>query len=448
MAVKPLPLMEGLRSVPDSRVLVVGTTRDYVDYLQKALPGRLFFITDPVEYPAGRPESPVGAFHLIHPLIEAGAVFDGIEIYQEEFGFEISGVACFDCQSLLLASEIARGRHPFPKTEVILDCRDKYRSKRLWESAGVSCPKFAMAYNEKQAASFIDSIGGPVVLKPAVLSGSELTFICRDRGETARAFNAILRGQRLRKGSAAFDCDGLLDDTAVLCEECITGTEFSSDFIYQNGRLEIIRMARKHLLPGGPAGTAQAYEIPARDLPVEVPVFEQLLKSAVESLGLQRCMGMADFIFRGKTPYFIEISPRPGGDCLPQLIRRSSGMDILTANIDFSEGRPVEIPDSGIWKHLVGLRVHSSTAGLLRSVQVKTGGLAQEIIEEDWIRKPGDLIKLPPDDYQSWLLGHVIFKPVPEISVADQVLAVREAVEVNIEAVSYTHLTLPTTPYV
>ncbi|MBN2184687.1 MAG: ATP-grasp domain-containing protein [Candidatus Krumholzibacteriota bacterium] len=417
----------------DPRVIVVGTTSDYVDYLQNALPGRLFFLTDPEEYHASSPESYGKAFHLVFPLKEDGEVLGAVKEYKEKFGFEISGVACFDCQSLLLASEIAQPSHPFPKAEVILDCRDKYRSKKIWESRGVFCPKCTMAFNESEAASFFDSVGGPVVLKPTVLSGSELTFICRDRGEVIKAFASILRGMDLRKESSTLNRDGLISADSVLCEECIVGTEYSSDFIYENGRVEIIRIAKKHLLSEGPAGTAQAYELPAQDFPLGIPDFQQMLKAAVEALGLERCMGMADFIIRGKTLYFLEISPRPAGDCLPQLILRSSGIDTLIANIDFSEGRPVEVPDSRVWKHLIGLRVHSRKAGLLRSVRLRREGLAQEIIEENWIRTPGDSINLPPDDYQSWMLGHVIFKPVPGIPSDEQVLTVREAVEIKVE---------------
>ncbi len=418
--------------MPDSRVLVVGTTRDYVDYLQQAIPERLIFLTDPLEYPDGPPEPAGEAFHLVLPLSGQGGVRDELERFLEDYGLEIGGVACFDCESLLLASRIARGRWPFPPPQAVINSRDKYRSKRLWAEGGVACPRTVMAYSEGQVISFMDAIEGPLVLKPAVLSGSELTFKCRDPVEALGAFRSILRGLQNKTGNPLSDRDGLLDKDAVLCEEYIEGTEFSADFIYRHGQLRIMRIARKHLLPGGPAGTALAYELPAPGLPLAPPALESSLRSAVEALELRHCMGMADFIFRGSTPIFIEITPRPGGDCLPQLIKRSCGLDVRVAHIDFSAGRPVGIPAAGEWEHLVGLRVHAAAAGRLNSIRVRTEGLHQEIIEEHWIRKPGHFIKLPPEDYGSWLLGHVIFRPVPGVDGADQVRAVREAIEINL----------------
>lgn len=419
--------------MPDSRVLVVGTTRDYIEYLEEKLPGKLVFLTDPMEYPEGGPGQGSLSHHIIVPLSETGRVLDELEVFQEEQGVKIKGVACFDCESLILASEIARGRWPFTRTEAVLNSRDKFRSKKLWRSAGISCPAVLMAGTELQAISFIDAVDGPVVMKPAMLSGSELTYRCETHGEVTEAFNTIMKGLRSKKGDPVLDRDGLIDDDAVLCEEFIEGREFSSDFIYRDGRLTIIRVAGKHLAPSGPAGTAQAYELPPPDFPMHMESFEQMLRSAVKALGIQRCMGMADFIFRGRTPYFIEITPRPGGDCLPQLIYRSSGFDIRTAHIDFAADLPVDIPEHGRWKHLVGLRVHSGAAGTLRSVRVKSDGLSQRILEESWIAKPGSIVKLPPRDYKSWLLGHLIFEPVPGIDISEQVRAVRDALEIDIE---------------
>ncbi|HSG27604.1 MAG TPA: hypothetical protein VLA34_03915, partial [Candidatus Krumholzibacterium sp.] len=84
------------------------------------------------------------------------------------------------------------------------------------------------------------------------------------------------------------------------------------------------------------------------------------------------------------------------------------------------------------WRHLVGLRVHASRAGLLEGSRLSKDGLRQEILEESWIRRPGEMIKLPPDDYKSWLLGHVIFSPRDDEPVSLQVGQVRSAVDLSI----------------
>ncbi|MBN2070383.1 MAG: ATP-grasp domain-containing protein [Candidatus Krumholzibacteriota bacterium] len=417
----------------ESRVLVVGATRDYISYIQENLPGRSVFLTDPSEYPSDQPLATPGDFHLIHPLHEREAVLRKVDASLEKSGLTIGGVACFDCESLLLASELAGGYNNFSDKDAIIRCRDKFLSKKAWESRGVDCPKAAMVKSAEEAVSFFFSIGGPIVLKPAILSGSELTFKCLDERGTRDAFDVISQGLERKRPDPAFDRDGLLGDGAVLCEEWIEGPEYSVDFIHSKGKLDIVRVARKHLLPGEPAGTVLAYELPAPDFPLTLSRFSELLRPAIESLRLGRCMGMADFFIRDGRPYFLEITPRPAGDCLPQMIKSSSGLDMISAQIDFAAGGEVKVPEKERWDHLVGLRVHSRSEGRFRSVSVRSDTLPQEIIEVSWLKKPGDSIKLPPEDYGSWLIGHMIFRPLSGIDVGSQVKQVREAVELEIE---------------
>jgi hypothetical protein len=46
--------------MPDKRLLVVGTTSDYIDHICTRYPGRALFVTDPAERAAALEKEPAG----------------------------------------------------------------------------------------------------------------------------------------------------------------------------------------------------------------------------------------------------------------------------------------------------------------------------------------------------------------------------------------------------
>jgi biotin carboxylase len=315
-----------------------------------------------------------------------------------------------------------------------MNSRDKLVSRRLWHEKGIRCPRAIVARDEEDVRAFIDILNRPIVLKPATLSGSELIFVCDRPEDAVDAFRVIREGLRERVADRTLNRDRMVDGSSVLCEEYVEGDEFSCDFICDGHETKIIRTARKYLMEEGPAGTAQAYEVPGMPHDkVDAIDLAGLVSSAARALELERCQGMADFIIMDGEPCFLEITPRPGGDCLPQVIEQSCGMDMLGAHIDFSAGRIPLIPPERDWKHTVGLRIHAKRRGHLSAIRLWADRVGQEILETGWYRELGDRIVLPPEDYRTWVIGYVIFRPLPGVDVSDQINDMMAAVEVRIE---------------
>ena len=417
----------------EERILVVGTTGDYIDHIHRIQPGRTVFLIEPSpDYPI--PPSGV-APQLRCRLTDQDHVVSRLRDFLTRNHIRLSGIACFDCESLLMAAHIAQmWSLPFPSPQTVFNCRDKYRSKTLWQTLRVPCPQALLSRDVNDVLDFMEKTDSPIILKPPTLSGSELTFRCDGPEQAASAFRMIREGLRFRRNDATLNRDGLIDDQVVLCEEYISGPEFSCDFILDGEMLEVVRVAAKYPLRGAPVGTIQAYEIPAK-LPTGISIndLRRHLVEAARSLGLIRCMGMADFIVRDGWIQFLEITPRPGGDCLPQLIVQSCGLDMLALHLDFAEGLPLDIPAPPQWRHLVALRLHAPNDGRLRTLNLHREWIGQEILEVVWLKRPGDRIQLPPDDYQSWLLGHVVFRPDPDRPVETQLQEVYQAVDIDIQ---------------
>ncbi len=416
------------------RTLVVGTTRDYIERLRKVRPGRAFFLTDPAVHDLPGAGPPPPDEELVTPLGDAARAAAALAERLDRLGIALDGVACYDCESLLLAAEIAAARRlPFPSRNSVHNCRDKFLSKTLWTARGVPCPRVRRADDEAAVLDFVHRERAPVILKPATLSGSELVFRCDGADEAVAAFRAVREGLS-RRGATALNRDGLVDERSVLCEQYVDGDEYSCDFVLDDGGLRVIRVARKLLRDGKPAGTTRAYVVPvAPPAPLTPAALAAGLAAAASALGLERCMAMADFRVSGGEAVFLEITPRPGGDCLPDVIRHAGGPDMLAAQLDFARGLPPTIPPAGHWRRTVGLRVHAEAAGRLRTLRLRPDAAGAEILETSWLRRPGDRIALPPDDYDTWLLGHVVFRPAADIPIAEQIHRVRESVEIEIE---------------
>lgn len=404
--------------MPDGRVLVVGTTADYIDLINRRYPGRALFVTDFRERQNAREAPPGPGSELLTDLRQTEQVHRDLVAHLERWHFGLTGVTSFDCESMELAAFLAaRFGLLYPKPEVIRLVRDKFRAKQVWQDQGVSCPRAALVDSEQDALSFGARIGYPLVLKPLTGSGSELTFKCIDRDECVRHFHMVKSGLAKRGGSRMYsvpDNDAGAPDplSVIVAEEFVEGPEYSCDFIIEGDSVRIIRVAGKIRSTSLAFGTTLAYLLPA-ELPdgLVTACLAEKLCAAAKALGIDRAVCMVDFIVRDSRPCFLELTPRPGGDCLPPLIMRSCGLDMLGLALDFAEGRPIAVsPESG-WQQLVGARMFARSKGTIRRLDTTAITAHPAVVECYLKRATGHVVKLPPEDYDSWLLGHIIFRP-------------------------------------
>jgi biotin carboxylase len=403
----------------NKKVLVVGTTVDYIDIICKRFPDRALFLTDPIE----RQNSdgfyrPNDASEILCELSNQNSVFKALLKHIHRWGIEISGIACFDCESLLLASYLAnKFSLPFPTHNAVTASRSKFISKYLWQKDNISCPRVQLVKNPDEAVSFMDLLNKPIVMKPLTGSGSELVFLCNNKEDCYNAFYTLkerIKNHRDNRMYAILDIneERINPRDVFVVEELISGVEYSCDFVINENNLEIIRIARKIPAQEQTIGTILAYILPA-ELPGEIDMlnFKQQLKRVANALGIKRAICMLDFIVEDDKIKMIEIAPRPGGDCLPFLEKWSSGFDVIGYTLNFAAGILVKFPPKSNWNQLVGLRLFANKGGTIHSIEF------DEILDDSRVLEcyikhgVGHNVILPPGDYDSRILGHVIFKP-------------------------------------
>lgn len=402
------------------RVLVVGTTSDYIELLRQVNPGQLLFVTAHDSRKLALEPCPAPDEEILCDLSDPEMVLGQLRQHIKNHGLSLSGITCFDCESMELTARIAEAMSlAYPALEGIQNCRNKSRSKELWMANNVPCPRYRRVQSRDDVADFFQVVASPCVFKPVDGSGSERVFRANTLSECLLAYDAV--------------CDGRHSPIALM-EEYVQGTEYSCDFIIDHGRVDLIRLTRKIHAKGSVFGTIMAYDM-IDFLPENISrkYFLTLLGNAAQALSVKRAICMVDFIIQGDDIRFLELAPRPGGDCLPWLIRWSLGIDMLKLAVDFAKNRAFAFKKPQHDSPHVGLRLHAGKAGVLRSMdtsRVLEDPRVKEVLEK---HTRGHKISLPPKDYDSWNLGHIIFKPVGIVSHEAQCRELLSLVSIEID---------------
>lgn len=425
----------------NEKVLIVGTTADYIDIIYRRFPDRALFLTDPIERENSKDFcKPDEDSEVLCDLSNQDSVFKTLLEHINRCQIEISGIACFDCESLSLASYIAvKLSLPFPTHNAVTASRSKFISKYLWQKDNLPCPEVKLVKNPDEAVSFMDLLNKPIVMKPLTGSGSELIFLCNSKKDCYNAFYTLrerLKNHHDNRMYAILDAneERINPRDVFVVEEYISGVEYSCDFVINENNLEIIRIARKIPAREQTIGTILAYILPA-ELPTKINMldFKRQLKRAANALGIKRAICMLDFIIEDDKAKMIEIAPRPGGDCLPFLEKWSSGFDVISYTINFAAGVLVKLPKKSDWNPLVGLRLFANKQGTIHSIETDDFLNDSRVLECYIKHGVGHNVILPPRDYDSRILGHVIFKPKSFDTIEEECIELSNIIFVNIK---------------
>ncbi|MCA9402436.1 MAG: ATP-grasp domain-containing protein [Candidatus Omnitrophica bacterium] len=424
---------------PRPQVLVIGTTADYIDDLRQRAPGRLLFVTDPAERERFAGPAPAGHEEILCPLEDPDLVTTAVRRFVERHNVEIAGITCYDCESLALTAHIAAALGlPFHSAAAIARARSKFHAKLRWQEAGLTAPRVKLMRNVTDVLEFWRAAGRDIVLKPLAGSGSEFVFRCRDEQACLQAIRTMQTRIPVHPNRRMYALERLPDHVSpvdTFCAETyVGGAEYSCDAVISNGELRVVRLTKKLPFEDEEFGTTMAYQI-LNDYPRYLPERELrvVLKNAARSLGLYHAWFMADFKLYKNRIWLLEVTPRPGGDCLPALVSAAGGPDMRLAVLDFAAGQRVSLPQLADYRPLVGLQCFASRAGRLRRLEMPEDFVRSKLVQVCLNKRPGDVVRLPPEDYDSRKLGTIIFEPVARVPVEAQCREIRKALKVEME---------------
>jgi ATP-grasp domain len=308
----------------------------------------------------------------------------------------LSGVLTWDEARILQASKVAAALGlPGGDPDMVMRCRDKHLTREALDAAGVPQPQSIMAGSPEQARAAAEQIGYPVVLKPRAMAAS-LGVVRVDTPEELDAQFAFARDTTV-PGAWRYD--------VVLVEEYLTGPEISIDSAVHGGRVFPMFVARKEV--GYPPYFEEVgHVVDAADPLLADAKVLQLLQDTHTALGFTDGMTHAELKLTPAGPKIIEVNARLGGDLIPYLGLRASGMDPGLAAATVACGQPPELVAD---RTLVGaVRFfyvdHDDTT--IGAVEVDRDALPGTVDRVVPLVEPGEVVSPPP---KGTLWGRVAF---------------------------------------
>jgi len=316
-------------------------------------------------------------------VLEAARVFgiDGICTFSSDVA---TTTVAYVCGRLNLAGA------PLDSTETMV-AKDRFRA--FQKRHGLNHPAFVVGEEFPELVSKVKALEYPVMFKPCDSSGS--------RGITR--FDAFC----FEKMVTAFDQSrGFSRSGRVLIEECVDGVEVGGDGFLVDGAVAFLSITHKRLDGFVPKGHC---------LPPSIDETDQ--ERVRETLG-RCCRALSytdgpfnfDVIVSPESVTVIEMGPRTGGNGIPALIRRATGMDLEEACILRALGREVTFPEPpkslrSCGSYIIG----SKAAGVLP--RVPSHEEIQEFVpglyESFFTVRPGEMA--PKFEHGGHMLGWLLF---------------------------------------
>ncbi|MBQ1257934.1 MAG: ATP-grasp domain-containing protein [Clostridia bacterium] len=268
-----------------------------------------------------------------------------------------------------------------PSRSVEILCNKDLFRKFLAEN-GFHTPRAFGFENTDFRAEDLDGIRWPVLVKPVDSSGSKGVALASDFDQLKeKAVQAM-----------AFSRSG-----RIIVEEYVEmyGEQVAGDGLSVDGELMVACFGDDFFdascdNPFVPVSAAFPCTLP--------PELQERIKKEVQRLitllGMKTCTYNFDIrIGKDMNVYLMEIAPRSGGNYIPQIVQRITGVDMVSCAVLGAMGEPV-MPEinrhpSGYYAYYA---LHSNTAGTLKSLKISEKD-GMKILEDHTLVKPGSEVK-------------------------------------------------------
>ncbi|BCM17648.1 ATP-grasp domain-containing protein [Mesorhizobium sp. J8] len=250
---------------------------------------------------------------------------------------------------------------PGPDPASIERCCDKFVQRQLLAAAGIPMPAYRLVADATEVESSAAEIGLPVIVKPAVGSGSCGVRLCRSIGEVADHTAYLLAKEPTRGASPR-----------ILIEEFAQGPQYSADTM----GTEVIAVGAADF-DCSPQFVVRGSIFPAPLTDFEHERIANVSLSCLRALDLGWGPANIEFRWTKRGPVVIEVNPRLPGWTTPRLIQLAYGIDPIAEHLKLVIGEEWDLRTK-----------HSQTAAARFLVPAADGVL-------DWIEGDSLAVGLP-----------------------------------------------------
>lgn len=298
--------------------------------------------------------------------------------------------------------------------DMVMRCRDKHQTRQALDAAGVPQPRSIMVSSVDKALAAAEEIGYPVVLKPRAM-GASLGVIRADGPDQLTEAFLFARDTTV-PGSWRYE--------TVLVEEYATGPEISVDSAVHAGRVYPMFVARKEV------GFAPYFEetghlVDAADPLMSDASFLRVLQDTHTALGFTDGMTHTEYKLTPSGPKLIEVNGRLGGDLIPYLGLRATGIDPGLAAAAVAFGQPPSVAPTARLVSAIRFFYVAEEDTTIASIELDHGALPKAVDLFIPLAKPGDVVSPPP---KGTVYGRVAFATAVA-ETAPECLAALDAAE-------------------
>ena len=297
---------------------------------------------------------------------------------------EIDGIMSFAVDPGVVTAAYVQekmGLPAFGPYESVCILQNKDRFREFLAGNGFNVPAARGFASVEEAFSTRDTFPFPVIVKPTDSAGSK--GVSRVDGEDGLMTALEYAARHSLSGR-------------IIVEEFIEkeGCSSDSDCFSVDGKLKFVSFSAQRC----DTGAANPYTPSAYSWPSTF-TREQEKELTSELQRLLKLLGMKTSVYNvetrvgkdGKT-YIMEVSPRGGGNRLSEMIRFSTGVDLITAAVRAAVGDPVqEIKQRVDNDHWAELILHADKDGIFEKLEIMPG-FEKYVVETDLWVKPGDKV--------------------------------------------------------
>ena len=311
----------------------------------------------------------------------------------------INGVICWDEIRIVHAAKVAEALIlPSGPPDAIARCRDKHKTRTALAAAGVPQAQSILVATEAEAVAAAEHIGYPVIVKPRALGASYGGSMVHRPDQLATAY-AHARDSR-EDGAPTFD-------VGVLVEEYTEGPEISVDAAFVDGVMQPMFVARK--VTGFFPHFEVGHVVNAADPLLDDPQLRRVLTEAHRAVGLQNGITHTELRLTAAGPKIVEIDARLGGDMIPFVGWRASGIDPGRVAVDVACGQPPQIQHRS--RQVAAIRFfYPPCDATVASIQLDDALLPPGIEAARTLVKPGQRLVPPPGDRVSCRYGYAVVR--------------------------------------
>ena len=263
---------------------------------------------------------------------------------------------------------------------VILQNKDKFRT--FLTENGFNVPKAKGYSSYDQIVNDIDWYQWPIIVKPVDSAASKGVTRIDDIKYLKEAVDYALQYSASKR---------------FIVEEFIEkkGCSSDSDCFSVNGKLHVVTYSAQRFdenaeNPYAPAGFSWPSTFSKEQenyLTSELQRLLSLLRMNTSVYNIETRIGLDD------KPYIMEVSPRGGGNRLAEMVRFSTGADMITAAVRAAVGDNVEIEQKPLRGHWAEVIIHADVSGKFREIVIDKGFHSQYVIQTDlWVTR-GDEVE-------------------------------------------------------